>query len=454
MNYLEFLKLIPGIKEPEKRLNFKDKLKWTGIILILFFSMSQVIIWGVDPQAIERFLFLETIMGSRMGSLVTLGIGPIVTASIILQLLTGSGIIPWDTNTSEGKMKFMGTQKLLAIVFCIFESVAFVLSGAIPPLASSFIPILILQLAAGGILIIFMDEVISKWGFGSGVSLFIAAGVSKGILIGAFSFLGTPPGGAIPSTILSLSAGNPVGALANMIPIIFTIVVFLIVVYAQAMKVEVPLTFGRISGFGRRWPLKFIYASNIPVILASALLANLRLWGRMLANNGLPLLGTFNAEGQPVSGLLYFISPPRGQDLSNIVVSTLTGSSLPSVTITWITYTLFLVAGAVMFSIFWVQTAGMDSRSVAEQIHNVGLSIPGFRRDIRIIERVLDRYIPYLSVMGGMTVGLLAAFADFTGALGTGTGILLTVMIVFNLYEEISKQHMEDMHPALRKFIE
>jgi preprotein translocase subunit SecY len=112
-----------------------------------------------------------------------------------------------------------------------------------------------------------------------------------------------------------------------------------------------------------------------------------------------------------------------------------------------------MILGCVVFSIFWVNTAGMDSKSVAKQIQRIGLGIPGFRRDIRIIERVLDRYIPYLAVLSGLMIGLLAAFADFAGALGTGTGILLTVMIVYNLYEEIAMQHLEDVHPALRRFL-
>lgn len=463
MDYLEFLKMIPGIEEPKKRLTFRDKLKWSGIILILFFAMSQVIIWGVNSQAVQRFLILETILGSRMGSLITLGIGPIVTASIILQLLVGSGLLPWDTKSPRGRELFMGTQKLLAILFCAFESIAFVLSGAIPPAQPGVftISLLILQLLAGGIMLIFMDEVVSKWGFGSGISLFIAAGVSKSIIIGAFNFIEVGKGGLIfspigkvPAMIAALSAGTPIEAISNLIPLIFTLVVFVIVVYAQAMRVEIPLAFGQVRGFGRRWPLKFIYASNIPVILASALLANLRIWGRMLSNQGITLFGTFNSQGQAVSGLLFYLSPPREHALSNILVSYLTGTAVPPVAITWITYTIFLIGAAIMFSIFWVQTAGMDSRSVAEQIKDVGLSVPGFRRDIRIIERVLKRYIPPLSVLGGATVGLLAAFADFTGALGTGTGILLTVMIIYNLYEEITQQHMEDMHPALRRFVE
>ena len=117
-----------------------------------------------------------------------------------------------------------------------------------------------------------------------------------------------------------------------------------------------------------------------------------------------------------------------------------------------ITYSLFMIGGAVMFSVFWVNTAGMDAGSVASQIESTGMQIPGFRRDIRIIERVLNRYIPALAILGGAAVGFLAAFADFTQALGTGTGILLAVMITYQLYEEIAMQHMEDMHPAVRRF--
>ena len=118
-----------------------------------------------------------------------------------------------------------------------------------------------------------------------------------------------------------------------------------------------------------------------------------------------------------------------------------------------LTYSLFMIGGSVIFSVFWVATAGMDSRSVAEQIQSTGMQIPGYRRDIRVIERVLNRYIPGLAVLGGAAVGFLAAFADFTGALGTGTGILLATMIIYNLYEELAMQHMEDMHPAVRRLL-
>jgi preprotein translocase subunit SecY len=95
----------------------------------------------------------------------------------------------------------------------------------------------------------------------------------------------------------------------------------------------------------------------------------------------------------------------------------------------------------------------MDAGNVANQILSSGLQIPGFRKDPRVLESILNRYIMPLTVMGAATVGILASMADLLGALVRGTGLLLAVMIVYKLYEEIAQQHAYDMHPALRKVI-
>jgi len=117
-------------------------------------------------------------------------------------------------------------------------------------------------------------------------------------------------------------------------------------------------------------------------------------------------------------------------------------------------YMVILVAGSVVFGYFWVQTAGMDARSQARQIMASGLQVPGFRKDQRVLERLLDRYIGPLTIMGSIFVGILAASADIMGALSNGTGILLSVMIIYRLYEDIAKQHMMDMNPMMRRFME
>ncbi len=495
---------LPGVAEPKAHISFKTRLKWTGLILLLFLILGQITLYGVSPTTKQQFQFFEIVLGSSMGSLMTLGIGPIVTASIILQLLVGSGIIPWNLRTPEGRKRFQGTQKILVVFFALFEAFAFVSFGAIQASTpdSATVLLLILQLAFGAILVLLMDEVVSKWGIGSGVSLFIAAGVTRQIFIRTFNPItpagSTVPAGIIPQVISLMGIGEAFQAVIALLPLVATILVFLIVVYVQAIKVEIPLALGSIRGFARRWPLNLIYTSNIPVILVAALLANIQLVGSSLATatvNGLRcgILGCFDpATGRATSGITAFLSVPsslsikiffiiflavifvaaflafyfkygRGMRILTIagiggfILALLVTSfsvGLPGVeeTLKVLVYLLILTVGATVFSIFWVATSGMDSRSVAEQIEGLGMQIPGFRRDPRIVEEVLNRYIPTLAVISGLFIGMLAALADFTDAVGTGTGILLTVMIIYNLYENIATRYMEDMPPALRQF--
>ncbi len=281
-------------------------------------------------------------------------------------------------------------------------------------------------------------------------------------MIRTLSWLPSPDGnyaGAIPALIQAVSAGNPQSVTLLAAGIISTVLVFVIAVYTQAMKVEIPLSFGRVRGHGMRWPLSFIYTSNIPVILVAALLANVQLWSRLMQNwavsSGSAIVSwiSINVLGQvdtvnSGAGLIQWVNPP------NLVKAILTGTVTMDVAMKATGYVVLMMGGAVLFSLLWVQTSGMDAKSQAKQILKSGLQLPGFRRDERVLERVLNRYIWPLTVMGALTVGFLAAFADISGALTSGTGLLLTVMIVYKLYEEIAKQHMMDMNPMMRKFME
>tara|TARA_Y100000310_G_C20702941_1_gene831753 strand:+ start:3340 stop:4743 length:1404 start_codon:yes stop_codon:yes gene_type:complete len=458
--------LLPEVRGPtEKRLGFKVKLKWTLMILVAFFILSVIPLYGLGENALSQFESLSIILGASFGSIMSLGIGPIVTASIVLQLLTGSGILKIDTTTHEGRVFFQGLQKVMTLFFIIFEAFIYVFLGGLAPAAellgtSSYMTmqlILVFQLFLGGLMVMYMDEVINKYGFGSGISLFIAAGVSQTIFVRALSPMnsigswafgsGQAPIGQVWVLFQSLMGRNPLGAALALATILATIFIFMFAVYAQAMKVEIPLSFGRVRGHGMRWPLKFLYTSNIPVILTAALLANIQLWARLLENWGKPILGTF-VGNTPATGFVAWIFPPNL--LQGIITSSITGLDIAHS----IVYMSLMIGGAVMFSIFWMQTAGMDAASQAKQIMSSGLQIPGFRRDPRVLESILKRYILPLTILGGIAIGLLASMADLMGALANGTGILLAVMIIYRLYEEIAQQHMMDMHPALRKMME
>ena len=97
MSLKDILLNLPEVKAPlQKKLSFKEKLKWTLLMLFAFFILSSIPLYGLGENALAQFQFLSVILGASFGSVMSLGIGPIVTASIVLQLLTGSGILKLD----------------------------------------------------------------------------------------------------------------------------------------------------------------------------------------------------------------------------------------------------------------------------------------------------------------------------------------------------------------------
>jgi preprotein translocase subunit SecY len=434
--------ILPQVRSPTYRVPFKEKLKWTGVILILYFILGQIALFGLSPTAVDQFAQLRAVLAGEFGSIITLGIGPIVSASIILQLLVGGKILKLDLSTHEDKAFFQGLQKTLAIVFTLFEAAVLVFTGTLAPSSPELAWLVILQIFIGGVLIIFLDEVVSKWGFGSGVGLFIAAGVAQQIIVGSFNPLSAPgqpgvPSGAIPQFFYSLTTSQPDFSL--LLPVLSVIVVFLVVVYAQSMRVEIPLSYGGVKGARGKYPLKFIYASNMPVILASALLLNVQLFAALFQKLGLPILGEIS-NGQAINGLAYYLTTPSLGVLFTDPLRVLF-------------YGVVFILLCVLFSWLWVELSGIGPKQVAKQLHGMGMQIPGFRSSRTQFERILKKYIPVITVLGGAFVGFLAFGADLTSALGGGTGVLLTVGIVYQLYEEIAQEQLMDMHPMLRNFL-
>ncbi|MEM5807031.1 MAG: preprotein translocase subunit SecY [Candidatus Aenigmatarchaeota archaeon] len=469
-------KFLPAIERPTYKPSLNKKIMWTGICLVLYFMMASHFfgeLYGINPELTKRFQTLEMLLGSSFGTLMTLGIGPIVTGSILLQLLIGAKIIDWDLNEKEDKEKYQVAQKLFSILFIIVESLVFALSGAIIPKSYTAFNLflIVLQLCLGGLIVLLMDEIITKYGIGSGISLFIAAGVINQVFISVFSpCVLNQAGCVLPSAdkepvgrfwafILAATNGYAYQAITALVPILTTILIVIIVAYAQSITVDVPLTFSNVKGFGRRWSLNLFYTSNMPVILAAALIANIELFGGLIAKplpndptTSCGLLGCFTqtqSGNQPISGLVYYLASPK----TNIIVDVIGGTITTQYITRIIIYTIFLVSMCVLFSVFWVSTSGMDSESIAKQIDSIGMQIPGYRKSPQIMKSVLDRYIPPLAVLGGLSIGLLAALADIVGAFGSGTGILLTVTILYGFKQQFKQENLEGAHPLIKKFV-
>ena len=266
-----------------------------------------------------------------------------------------------------------------------------------------------------------------------------------------------------------LAPPNPLVALIG------TFIVFLIVFYVESSRIELPLAHGKVRGARGRYPIRLIYASNIPVILMAALLANVNMFALLFwshpSMSKWPILGhnwrlgafdtTDGSNPVPTMGLAYYVNRLAGlQDWFLPLVSpdkygAYMGDHEPWQLVAHIViYMSIMVFGSIVFAKFWIETTNMGPEAVAKQIQGSGMQIPGFRRDPRIVEKVLERYIPTVTVFSGAVVGFLAAGADMIGTVGqsSGTGVLLTVGIMIRMYEQIGKEQMMEMHPVLRSF--
>ncbi|KJE49452.1 MULTISPECIES: preprotein translocase subunit SecY [Acidiplasma] len=508
---------LPAIKKPSGHVEFKYKMLWTVLIVLLYFVLTNVYIYGLNTKdTIDVFASFRAIFAGASGSLMDLGIGPIVTASIVMQLFAGAKIFNLDLTNAEDKAIYQGVQKLLVIIMIFVEAIPQAFGFLVPdaslvsnlnaaaPGYGEFLAqsIIVLQLFFGSYLVFLMDEVVSKYGIGSGISLFIAAGVSQQLFTGTFNWVpstitaplsvSNPPAGAIPKAIY-LFLNSP-ASLTNtgmeqilfaqpnpMIALVGTLLIFFIVAYFQSSKIELPISHERVRGARGRYPLQLLYASNIPVILATALLANISMWTLLFWSSPvlskIPILGHNKLLGgypsatqvtalgisntTPTSGLAYYLYTPNG--LSDwlfpilepkVSQNVLLGHTPIEEVIHVIVFMAFLVGFSILFAKFWIETTNMGAGAVARQIRSSGMQIPGFRRDPRVMEKVLSKYIPAITIFSGAIVGLLAGGADLIGTVGdtSGTGLLLAVGIVIQFYEAMGREQLMEMHPMIRQF--
>ncbi len=495
----------PSITKPEGHVRFNQKLWTTVLVLIIYFMMTNVMIYGLSSSTLDIFSSFRAIMAGASGSIMHLGIGPIVTGSIIMQLFAGAKIIQLDLQDSGDKQLYQGVQKLLVLFMIPIESIPQVYGFLDPSVAiiSDFgigwaNAIIVSQLFIGSYLVFLLDELVSKWGIGSGISLFIAAGVAQSTFVGTLSPLPTvqgtplsfdnPPSGTLPMIfytlrtatnsqlvsengfeLILLNHANPVAALAS------SIIVFMVVAYAESSKLELPLTHGKVRGHRGQYPIRLVYASNIPVILMAALLANVNMftllfWSHPVLST-VPILGRNGAWSKahwfgayevgattPSDGFAWYSSMVNGVGDWLIPLLNQTGDayghSLGQVMVHVFVYVFFMTAGSTVFAKFWIETTNMGTKDVAKQIERTGMQIPGFRKNPVVLERILERYIPPVTLFSGAFVGLLASGADLLGTVGnaTGTGLLLAVGIILRTYEQIQKEQAMEMHPMLREF--
>ncbi|KPP73478.1 protein transport protein Sec61 subunit alpha-like 1-like, partial [Scleropages formosus] len=408
----------------------------------------------------DPFYWMRVILASNRGTLMELGISPIVTSGLIMQLLAGAKIIEVG-DTPKDRALFNGAQKLFGMIITIGQAIVYVMTGMYgdpSEMGAGICLLIIIQLFVAGLIVLLLDELLQKgYGLGSGISLFIATNICETIVWKAFSptTVNTGRGTEFEGAIIALfhllaTRTDKVRALReafyrqnlpNLMNLIATVFVFAVVIYFQGFRVDLPIKSARYRGQYNTYPIKLFYTSNIPIILQSALVSNLYVISQMLStrfsgNFLVNLLGTWSdtsaggpARAYPVGGLCYYLSPPEsfGSVLDDPVHAVI--------------YIVFMLGSCAFFSKTWIEVSGSSAKDVAKQLKEQQMVMRGHRETSMVHE--LNRYIPTAAAFGGLCIGGLSVMADFLGAIGSGTGILLAVTIIYQYFEIFVKEQSE-----------
>jgi protein transport protein SEC61 subunit alpha len=405
----------------------------------------------MSSDSSDPLYWMRVILASNRGTLMELGISPIVTSGMIMQLLAGANLIEVDFSLKEDRALFSGAQKLFALIISLGQATVYVLTGLYgrpSDLGAGVCLLLIIQLIVAALIVILLDELLQKgYGLGSGITLFIATNICESIVWKAFSptTINTGRGpefeGAIVAFFHLLFTWNDKSRalreafwrdkLPNVMNLIATVVIFAIVIYLQGFRIEIPVKSNRFRGQRGSYPVKLFYTSNMPIMLESALTSNVFILSQTLAtrfpsNFFVKLLGVWEPmEDSPqlvaTSGIAYYMSPPH----------TIREAFLDPIHTA--IYIAFILSACALFSKTWIEVSGSGPRDVAKQLKEQQLVMAGHREDSMYKE--LKRVIPTAATFGGAILGLLSVAADLMGAIGSGTGILLAVTTIYSYWE-------------------
>ncbi|GMH19163.1 hypothetical protein Nepgr_021004 [Nepenthes gracilis] len=457
-----FLSFLPEVQSADRKVPFREKVIYTVISLFIFLVCSQLPLYGIhSTTGADPFYWMRVILASNRGTVMELGITPIVTSGLVMQLLAGSKIIEVDNNVREDRALLNGAQKLLGILIAVGEAVAYVLSGmygSVSQLGVGNAILIILQLCFAGIIVICLDELLQKgYGLGSGISLFIATNICENIIWKAFSptTINAGRGAEFEGAVIALfhlliTRTDKVRALReafyrqnlpNVTNLLATVLVFLIVIYFQGFRVVLPVRSKNARGQQGSYPIKLFYTSNMPIILQSALVSNLYFISQLLyrkysGNFFVNLLGKwkeseYGGQSIPVGGLAYYVTAPAS--LADMAAHPFHA----------LFYIVFMLSACALFSKTWIEVSGSSAKDVAKQLKEQGMVMPGHRDSN--LQKELNRYIPTAAAFGGICIGALTVLADFMGAIGSGTGILLAVTIIYQYFETFEKERAGEL---------
>lgn len=458
-----FQQYLPEVIQPTRPVPFKQKVIWTVLSLMIFLIMSEIPLYGImSNEQADPLYWLRAMTASNRGTLMELGISPIVTSSMIFQFLTGAQILTINRENKKDVELFEVASKVVSILLTIGQALVVVISGSYgkpSDLGIAICLLQVLQLVFATLTVFLLDELMNKgYGLGSGISLFTTTNIIEQIFWKIFapttvnSGRGTEFEGAIISFFhLMIVKSDKKRALVeafyrenlpNLFQVIATVLVFVAVLYLQGFRYEIPVKSNKQRGSMGAYPIKLFYSSSTPLMLQSALTSNVFLISQLLyakfpTNFVIRLLGVWGVptingkvvgsnQKVAIGGLSYYLQPPlNSTDALMHPVKTLL-------------YIAFVLGTCAVFSVTWSEISGTSAKDITKQFKQQGMVITGQRETS--VGKTLKKIIPTAAVLGGISIGALSVGSDLLGTLGSGSNILMASTTVYGFYEKAVKE--------------
>jgi preprotein translocase subunit SecY len=420
-SYIEKIGL--ALKDPILR----KRIGFTVLALIVFRLLATIPVPGVDTARLASLMSSNQIFGllnifSAGGlhnlSIAMLGVGPFITASIIIQLLTM--MFPkWKAMLHDdgeaGRAKLSQYSRILSVPLAVvsaFGLLAFLKTQNILPSLGTFdIATNIIVITAGSLLLMWIGELISEFGIGNGVSLIIFAGIVARLpsdFIQAYQKLTTGGGADIPYYIIA---------------IIVAIIAIAGVVYVTEAERSVPVTYAKqvrgnrvYGGASTYLPLRLNQSGVIPIIFALSIMLFPQIIGK---------------------GLSSLTSYPTLQGIGEFFVNYLNPATLAY----GIVYFILVVA----FTYFYTAVT-FDPKMISENLQRSGAFIPGVRPGDHTKDH-LANIVTRITLVGALFLGIIAvlplilqAFFNNQSLAVGGTALLIVVSVALDLLKKIDAQ--------------
>ena len=452
------LDFIPEVTDANGRIPLKDRILWTSFTLFIYLICCQIPLFGIYKTSdADPLYWMRVILASNKGTLMELGISPLLTSNMIIELISNAKLITYNPQIKQDKRLLEAFEKLLSIIVSLGTAFVYVFAGMygqVQYIGVLKALLLVLQLTFASVIVIYLDEMIQKgYGIGSGTSLFIATNICENFFWKSFSpvTIATDNGVEFEGAVIALfhfllTKENKVtalklalyrGHLTNLYNIFTTVLIFLIVIYFQGFQIDLRLINKQYKGASSSFPIKLFYLSNTPIILQSALISNLHVISNILFKkfkqfSFIRILGVWkmsSASGREelIGGIAYYLVPPAS--LSDVVKNPFH----------FVVYLIIVTVTCGVFSKLWLELSGKSSVDVLRNFHENNMTVAGVSRELSIY-KYLNKYIPIAAILGGVFISLLSVFSDLIGIIGSGTGVLLVVNIIYGFYETIKKE--------------